>query len=406
MVPENGMGDEPAPPDDQELRVIGIDAPRESALILIVDDSEDMQMLIGSVLSRTGHRLRTASNGAEGLKLARRLRPDLILMDVLMPEMNGYEATRELKNDPFLAATPVVLLTARTDTEDKLQGLEEGADDYIAKPFDRRELLARVESLLRISRYRRLLAERNRQIELELDMARALQQRLLPAATPEIPGMQIHARYIPMDKVGGDFYDLLLSEDGPESMLGVLLADVTGHGIPGAFFSALAKMAFHYNQELREDGPALLARINDAVMQYSVLGMFLTGLYLCIYPQSRRIKYSLAGQCHPLLHRRSTGEIFPLSTKGFPIGILPELKLEEGCIDVRSGDRLLIYTDGLTEINDDLELFGDEGLKAFLQAHGHRSGPDLVNDLMRHLRELSGRDGFTDDMTALVMDFD
>lgn len=378
--------------------------PGEPACILVVDDNEDMLVLISSVLEKNGHRVVTAPDGRIGLKLAGKLRPDLILMDVQMPEMNGYDATRILKADPYLAAIPVVLLTARTDTEDKLEGLERGADDYIAKPFDRRELVARVESLLRMSRYRRLLAERNRLIEGELDMARALQQKLLPDRTPEIAGMKIHARYIPMDKVGGDFYDFATGGTHEDPMLAVLLADVTGHGIPGAFFSAVAKMAFHYNQHLDEDGPALLAVINDAVLQYSVMGMFLTGLYLRFYPARRRLFYSLAGQCRPILHRRRTGEIRDLVGRGFPIGILAELVVEEEEVELESGDRVVIYTDGLTEVNDDLDLFGDDGLRDFMQQHGGLEAAELVDRLLDHLRKLSGRENFADDLTVLVFD--
>ncbi len=379
---------------------------RETPRILVVDDNEDMLVLISSLLGKKGYRILTAPNGRVGLERARKLRPDLILMDVLMPEMNGYEATHILKTDPFLAAIPVVMLTARSETEDKLEGLEQGADDYIAKPFDRRELLARVDSLLRISRYRRLLAQRNQQIESELDMARALQQKLLPDRTPQIEGLQIHARYIPMDKIGGDFYDFVASGSGAGQTLGVLLADVTGHGIPGAFFSAVAKMAFHYNQQHRENGPAMLSTINEAVLQYSVMGMFLTGLYICFYPARRRLKYTLAGQCRPLLHRRATGEMLELAGRGFPIGIREDLDIEEQEVELQSGDRLLLYTDGLTEVNDDLELFGDDGLKAFMLSHAECSATELIDRLLDHLRELGQRDNFTDDLTALVFDVD
>ncbi|MCR9141337.1 MAG: SpoIIE family protein phosphatase [bacterium] len=397
---------------NQEEKESGVDASAaDSGLgatpqILVVDDNEDMQVLISSLLGKKGYRIITAGNGLIGLDKARKLKPDLILMDVLMPEMDGYEATHRIKSDPYLAAIPVVLLTARSDTEGKLEGLEQGADDYIAKPFDRRELIARVDSLLRISRYRRLLAQRNQQIESELDMARALQQKLLPDRTPEIPGMQIHARYIPMDKIGGDFYDFVVHDTGEERFLGVLLADVTGHGIPGAFFSAVAKMAFHYNQAFREDGPSLLGTINKAVLQYSVMGMFLTGLYICFYPDRRLLKYTLAGQCRPLLHRRSTGEMIELVGRGFPIGIKDELDIEEREVALQSGDRILIYTDGLTEINDDLDLFGDEGLKEFMLEHAEDTAPALIDALLDHLRMLGERDTFTDDLTALVFDID
>ncbi len=378
---------------------------KAKATVLVVDDNPDMRMLIEKLLGRE-YTLLTAENGREGLGLARSARPDLILMDVLMPEMNGYEATRELKKDPYLQAIPVVMLTARTETESKLEGLQHGADDYIAKPFDPRELIARVASLIRISEYRRLLAERNRIIESELDMARELQHKLLPGFHPQIPGLDFVAQYIPMDKVGGDFFDFIQRPPQAENgeMLGILLADVSGHGIPGAFFSAVTKMAFQHNIGLSEDGPALLGVINETVLRYSVQGMFLTALYVRVYPTRRKLYYTLAGQTRPLLYRRRTDEMFELYSKGFPIGIASSPKFQELVMDLDAGDRIVLYTDGVTEIAGDISLFGDDGLKEFVREHRDLSPDEFTETLLRHLRRLTGGERFYDDVTLIVFD--
>ena len=130
--------------------------------ILIVDDEPGMHQVMEAVLSPEGYRLAFASNGAEALTLAARLTPDLILLDVVMPDMNGFEVCRHLRADPQLAEVPIVMVTANDDRDSRLQGIEAGVDDYLTKPFDRLEMRARVRSIVRLNRYRRLLAERTR----------------------------------------------------------------------------------------------------------------------------------------------------------------------------------------------------------------------------------------------------
>jgi DNA-binding response OmpR family regulator len=130
--------------------------------ILIVDDEPGIHQVMEALLTPEGYTLAFAGNGTEALAQARRLTPDLILLDVVMPEMNGFEVCRRLRADPHLAEVPIVMVTANDDRESRLQGIEAGVDDYVTKPFDRVELRARVRSITRLNRYRRLLAERAR----------------------------------------------------------------------------------------------------------------------------------------------------------------------------------------------------------------------------------------------------
>ncbi len=130
--------------------------------ILIVDDEPGIHQVMEALLSPLGHHLAFANNGAEALALAARLTPDLILLDVVMPDMNGFEVCRRLRADPQLAEVPIVMVTANDDRDSRLQGIEAGVDDYVTKPFDRLEMRARVRSIIRLNRYRRLLAERTR----------------------------------------------------------------------------------------------------------------------------------------------------------------------------------------------------------------------------------------------------
>jgi len=114
--------------------------------VLVVDDKKEMVTLVQSYLAQEGYRVVTAANGREALFVARQAKPDLIILDLMMPEMGGYDFMQVYRND---AATPVLMLTAKLDENDKVLGLELGADDYVTKPFSLRELTARVRAVLR-----------------------------------------------------------------------------------------------------------------------------------------------------------------------------------------------------------------------------------------------------------------
>ncbi len=123
--------------------------------ILVVDDDLRTLKLVGLILDQRGYDVIAARSGAEGLEKAQAQRPDLIILDVMMPELNGYEVAHQLRSDPATADLPILMLTARAHLDDRLTGFESGADDYVTKPVRRRKLVARVESLLNLASHRR-----------------------------------------------------------------------------------------------------------------------------------------------------------------------------------------------------------------------------------------------------------
>ena len=155
-----------------------------------------------------------------------------------------------------------------------------------------------------------------------------------------------------------------------------------------------------------EDPVALLQEINKAVLAYSVNSIFLTALFLRIDPVAKRMQYSLAGQCRPIVHRRATGETLEVYTPGMPIGVVDDIALEAQEMELQSGDRILLYTDGLTELKGDLELFDEQKLGDFIVAHGDDSADQLANALLRHARDLNEEETFSDDLTLLIADIE
>lgn len=128
--------------------------------ILIVDDNAASRETLESVLSGEGYNLQMAEDGIQALEKADELHPDLILLDVMMPGMDGFDVCRRLRSTPGLAEVPIILLTALDDSTSRIEGIQSGADDFLAKPFDRQELRARVRTITRLNRYRTLLEQR------------------------------------------------------------------------------------------------------------------------------------------------------------------------------------------------------------------------------------------------------
>src|SRR5271155_5471152 len=208
--------------------------------ILLVDDAPANIQIANAILKDT-YKIRIATNGAKALELANAEPfPDLILLDVMMPEMDGYEVCSRLKSNSETRDIPVIFLTGQTEIEDESRGFEVGAVDYIHKPFSPAVVRARVQTHLVLRGIREQLAQQLQTIQKELETARQIQLSILPNDIPKIEGLDIAARYIPMTSVAGDFYDFIMVD---EKSIGILVADVSGHGMPAALIASMLKIA-------------------------------------------------------------------------------------------------------------------------------------------------------------------
>jgi len=212
----------------------------EVKTLLLVDDAPANIQIANSILKDT-YKIRIATNGAKALELANVTPlPDLILLDVMMPEMDGYEVCTRLKIAAETRDIPVIFLTGQTEIEDETRGFEVGAVDYIHKPLSPAIVKARVQTHLMLRGIRKQLASQLLAIQKELETAREIQLSILPEAIPKIEGLEIAARYIPMTSVAGDFYDFIVVD---EKRVGILVADVSGHGMPAALIASMLKIA-------------------------------------------------------------------------------------------------------------------------------------------------------------------
>src|SRR5262249_540430 len=212
----------------------------EQKLILVVDDTPlNISVITGAL--KDNYRTKVATSGARALAIAAAdEKPDLILLDVMMPELDGYEVCSRLKADPATREIPIIFLTSQTSADDETHGFEVGAVDYVHKPFSPAVVRARVLSHILLREARAQLAEQLLALNTELEMGRKIQVSIRPHEVAKLGGLDIAVRFHPMASVGGDFYDFISVDD---KHLGILLADVSGHGLPSALIASMLQVA-------------------------------------------------------------------------------------------------------------------------------------------------------------------
>jgi sigma-B regulation protein RsbU (phosphoserine phosphatase) len=377
----------------------------EKKLVLVVDDATANLQVVHSML-KDDFKIRVATSGAKALALVKAdPHPDLILLDVTMPEMDGYEVCAILKATPEARDIPVIFLTGKTETDDETKGFEVGAVDYIHKPFSPAVVKARVHTHLVLREAREQLARQLLSINNELEMAREIQVSILPHEIPKIGGLEIAARYLPMSSVAGDFYDFILVD---EKHLGILVADVSGHGLPAALIASMLKVALAAQSPHACDPASVLAGLNQSLCG-KFQHHFATAAYVFVDMEKKSIRYAAAGHPPLLLWQASTACASEVAEHGLLLGLLPEATYSVVEIPVQPGDKAVLYTDGILETTSPSEQeFGADLFKGFLESN-HDLGADVFADLL--LDELSGwsehpkGQGQQDDLTLLAIDF-
>jgi phosphoserine phosphatase RsbU/P len=377
----------------------------EKKLVLVVDDATANLQVVHSML-KDDFRVRVATSGAKALALVKtKPQPDLILLDVTMPEMDGYEVCTILKAAPESRDIPVIFLTGKTKCDDETRGFEVGAVDYIHKPFSPAVVKARVHTHLVLREAREQLARQLFSINNELEMAQEIQLSILPHETPKISGLEIAARYLPMTSVAGDFYDFIIVD---EKRIGILVADVSGHGLPAALIASMLKASLSAQVPHAFDPARVLAGLNQSLCG-KFQHHFATAAYVFVDMEKQSMSYSAAGHPPLLLWRMSTGNALEMLENGLPLGLFPEATYSVGEVPVEPGDKAILYTDGIPETTSPSEQeFGADLFKGFLESN-HDLSAEAFADLL--LDELAGwlehptGQGQQDDLTLLVIDF-
>ena len=384
------------------------DAFKES--ILIVDDAPANLRLLAGMLTARGYRVRAVTSGERALASARAARPDLILLDIRMPGMNGYEVCQQLKADGQTCHIPVIFISALDELHDKVQAFHVGGVDYITKPFQGEEVLARVETHLALRRLQNQLRDANRQLleanqrmERELALAGKLQASFLPPELEVQAGWQIAAMLKPARQTSGDFYDVIPLPDGS---LGLLIADVVDKGVSAALFMALSWILIRtYAGEHPAQPADLLAAVNRRILTEVGAGQFITAFYGILEPAMGKLTYCNAGHPPPLLFGAQHSAVGrSLSRTGMALGVVETETWEQAVVELHPGDTLVLYSDGVTEAeNEQAVPFGNRRLRDNVRANLGRSAQETRDALLTGIKAFSGQASQSDDITIMVL---
>ncbi len=389
----------------------------------MVDDTPANLQVLGGMLKERGYKVRPVPNGKLALLAAQRDPPDLILLDINMPEMNGYEVCEQLKADDKLKGIPVIFISALTEPLDKVKAFATGGVDYITKPFQMEELHARAETHLKLRRLQVELEDTNTRLAManarmtrDLRAAAKIQETFLPREAPPVPGADFAWIYRPCDELAGDGLNVIPLGDGK---VGLYILDVSGHGVASALLSVtlsrlLSPLSEPSSILIRDGGaynrsditpPAeVAARLNRFFPFDSATEQLTTMVYGILNAVTGEFRYVSAGHPGPV-HLPSGGKPVILESHGFPIGLADEA-YEERSVRLGAGDRLYLYSDGVVEAMDPA---GKQfGARNFLEAIEQRRSESLRESVATLLAGISlwrGAERLQDDISILAVEF-
>lgn len=349
----------------------------EDATILIIDDEPVNVRLLEASFVKEGFRALKAKNGPEGRAIAQKEQPDLILLDIMMPGENGFVTCSRLKAHPKTTGIPVIFLSAVGDLAHKVEGLAMGAVDYITKPFEKAEVLARARLHIKLNRaYRYIINEQQEKLR-HLQVA---QQSIL-VRPEDLPEGSFAVFYKSLHEAGGDFYDVIKISDG---IYGYFAADISGHDLGSSFITAALKVLIRQNSGPFFTPLDTVQMINSVLAPILAEGQHLTAAYVHINRLRSRITLISAG--HPaILYLHLDGDAEYLDVEGDILGVFESVYLESKELPVAKGDRIFIYTDGLIEGFGEERKQRDEGkedLRAACCATRHLPLNEAVHEMV------------------------
>ncbi len=372
--------------------------------IMVVDDVKaNLDILIETLANN--YKVSVAMDGASAIEDIKVNLPDLILLDIVMPDINGYDVCKRLKADPATENIPIIFVTSKSNEADETKGLELGAVDYITKPFSPSIVKARIRTHLSLIGARQALAKQNEQMKHSLSLAMEVQQNLIPQSAPKIDGFDIAGKIIYCDETGGDYFDYIEIKEDQLQKLGIAVGDVSEHGIPSALLMTTARALIRH----RLTFPGTLATIiSDVNHQFSEdvkeSGRFMTLFFCCLDPAEQSISWVRAGHDPAIIYSPDSRRFENLEGKGMPLGVLKDVVFEEQCRELQPGQILLIYTDGIWEAKNNFnEFFGKERLKKTIKDHYMNTAREILETIFKSLETFTPLSQIDDDLTAVVI---
>jgi len=381
----------------------------EKPVVLAVDDTpENLDVVKGILVPE--YKVKVVTSGALALKIVEKQPPDIILLDIMMPEMDGYEVCRRLKANPATAEIPVIFLTAKDQTADEAEGFALGAADYIHKPVNPPILQARVKTHVALKKsfdelhdMSEALARAKERMEAELNVGRDIQHSMLPDTVPDCSEIALCASMDAAREVGGDFYDYFMLNDDE---LCFCVADVSGKGVGSALFMAMTKLQIKSRAEDDKMPSKIMSRVNTDLARDNPSCMFVTVFLGTINLRSGQVTYTNAGHNPPLI-KRVSGEVEEVPDLHGPIlGVLEGREYGESTVNLSPGDVLLVFTDGVTEALDVEEnLYSDARLLQTVQEFNEISADAVLKGVRGSVDEFAMGAEQADDITMITLQY-
>ncbi len=388
---------------------LGVTAPEPR--LLVVDDNEDNRYTLVMRLEIEGYtNIAVAGDGEDALALLKSETFDLVLLDVMLPKMDGYQVLKWLKAEGRLHHVPVIMISALNEIDSVVRCIELGAVDYLPKPFDPILLKARVGASLEKKRLRDEIRAHLARMEEELAAARQLQMSMVPSAFP-VPSaerpIEIAAMMEPAREVGGDLYDFYELDD---QRFCFFIGDVSGKGMASALFMARTKNVIRLITRFlrrpdgsRPDPAEIMTAVNRELSNDNNSMMFVTLFFGIVDARTGHVQFTNAGHNPP--YHLSGGAITAITAaKGHALGARADSIYESGFLRLSPGETMYLYTDGITEAaNPQNEMFTDLRLQAVLRKVCQCSTAVIIRTVVDEVRSFAAGTLQSDDITALAL---
>ena len=364
-------------------------------LIQIVDDEPLNLSLLEAILKKDGYSVLSVQDGSQAFKVATDKKPDLILLDIMMPGIDGFEVCRQLKDDAGTADIPIIFVSAMDDSSSKVKGLDMGAVDYIAKPFDKSETLARVRLQLKVR-----ISERdavNKQ-GIKLEKLYEAQQSILVSPSC-IESANFGVYYKSLQEAGGDFYDVLTIGEG---LYGYFVADASGHNLKASFVTPALKALFGSNANPLYTPAETMTNINGALKRMLSGGSHVTACYARL--NRRKSLLEVINAAHPpVIYMEPNAPAQRLDASGDVLGAFESVCFEPISRNVQAGDRFFMYSDGLIELEGSSQIDRNAGIERLCHACCDRSDLPIQESVTAICEDIlgGGGDDNNDDMVLL-----
>ncbi len=372
--------------------------------ILIADDNKSDRLILAAIVKKMGHEVCIAEDGLQAVEQFNSQKPDIILLDVMMPNMNGQEAALIIKESAGEDMVPIIFLTSLQDANDLAKCLDSGGDDFLTKPYNKIILQAKINALSRmrkmhhtLQQQRDLISEHNEHMVHEQEVAKAVYDNVTHSGCLNLPNLKYMLS--PFSVFNGD---VLLASRKPSGSMHILLGDFTGHGLPAAIGAMpLAEIFYGMTAKgfLMDD---ILREINNKLKNILPIGYFCCVCMVNLNFRKQQIEVWMGGLPDFYLLRHDTNKIEKVASTHLPLGVLSSQGFDSTTkkYSLRREDRLFMWSDGIIESrNDEGDLFGEERLMDIFTSN--QDDNLLFDEIVEKVNIFTGESGKDDDTTLL-----